>query len=77
MSRFLKFSNRLVNTAFIKRVDIEPDKYTLVLSGCHNTGIAIVGSGFTRSHEDIVWASKIDHPDSYKVVDDWINNMPN
>ena len=30
MSRFLKFSNRIVNTAFIKRVDIdkEAEKYT-------------------------------------------------
>lgn len=77
MSRFLKFSNRLVNTAFIKRVDIEPDKYTLFLASNHHTGIAMLGSGVIKSHEDIVWASKLDHPDSYKVIDDWIKHMPN
>lgn len=77
MSRFLKFSNRLVNTAFIKRVDIEPDKYTLVLASNPHTGIAMLGSGFIKSYEDIVWASKLDHPDSYKVIDDWIKHMPN
>ncbi len=77
MSRFLKFSNRLVNTAFIKRVDIEPDKYTLVLAGNHHAGIAMLGSGVIKSHEDIVWASKLEHPESYKIIDDWINHMPN
>ena len=77
MSRFLKFSNRLVNTAFIKRVDIEPDKYTLVLASNKHTGVTIFGSGFIQPNDDIVWASKLEHPDSYKVIDDWINHMPN
>jgi hypothetical protein len=77
MSRFLKFSNRLVNTAFIKRVDIEPDKYTLFLANSYHTGIIMFGTGLMRPQDDIVWASKIDHPESYKIIDDWINHMPN
>lgn len=76
MSRFLKFYNRIVNTAFIKRVDIEPDKYTIFLASNHHSGVSVLGIGYMGAHDDIIWASKTEHLQSYKVIDDWINNMP-
>lgn len=79
MSRYLKFSNRIVNTAFIKRVDIdkEAEKYTIYMATNSYRGFSIFGSGLFQSDPDIIWAGKKEHPESYKTIDDWINHKLN
>jgi len=78
MSRFLKFSNRIVNTAFIKQVEIDKvaEKYTIHMITNYYQGVSIMGSGSFQSQPDIIWAGKKEHPESYKTIDDWINHMP-
>jgi hypothetical protein len=78
MSRFIKLSNRIVNTAFITRVDIIKDKpaYELVMATSHIDGGWLFGSGNLMSQDYRIVASKEEHPESYKAIDDWIHSMP-
>jgi len=77
MSKFLKFSNRIVNTAFIKYVDIDKNipKYTLNLGNAHTTGTFIFGSGGFNSQESQVYATKTEHPESYAIIEKWIGTL--
>jgi hypothetical protein len=78
MSRFIKLSNRIINTAFITRVDIIADKpaYELVMATHHIDGGLLFGSGSLISRDYRIVASKEKHPESYKAIDDWIKHMP-
>jgi hypothetical protein len=78
MSRFIKLSNRIVNTAFITRVDIIKDKpaYELVMASHHIDGGWLFGSGSINSQDYCIVACKEKHPESYKAIDDWIKHMP-
>ena len=75
MSKFIKFSNRIVNTAFIKYVNIEPNKYTLHLASNDFTGSVLFGSGSIGSHDNLVYATKTDHPESYATIEKWIQSI--
>lgn len=77
MSKFLKFSNRIVNTAFIRSVDIDKNvpKYTLHLGNMHTTGTFIFGSGGFNSQESQVYATKTEHPESYATIEKWVNSL--
>ena len=77
MSKFLKFSNRIVNTAFIRYVDIDKNvpKYTLHLGNMHTGGTFIFGSGGFNSQESQVYATKTEHPESYAIIEKWVNSL--
>jgi hypothetical protein len=77
MSKFLKFSNRIVNTAFIRSVEIDKNvpKYTLNLGNAHTAGTIILGSGGFNSQESQVYALKTEHPESYAIIEKWINSI--
>ena len=64
MSKFKKFSNRIVNTAFIKHVHIDKNaqKYTLYLGLQEFLGTVILGSGGINSYEYQIFATKTEHP---------------
>jgi hypothetical protein len=77
MSKFLKFSNRIVNTAFIKHVhfDKNAQKYTLYLGLQEFSGTVIFGSGGINSHEYQIYATKTEHPESYATIEKWIEKL--
>lgn len=77
MSRFLKFSNRILNTAFIKHVEIDNNakKFTIYLSTRSMDGLFLLGSGSVSTETDIVYACQKEHPDSYAIVEKWINSL--
>ncbi len=77
MSKFLKFSNRIVNTAFIRYVDIDKnaEKYTLHLGFQQFSGFNILGTGAITSHETQIYATKTEHPESYATIENWINSV--
>ena len=74
MSKFLKFSNRIVNTAFIKYVDIDKNvpTYTLHLGDAYTAGTFILGTGGFNSQESQVYATKTEHPERYAIIEKWI-----
>jgi hypothetical protein len=78
MSRFLKLSNRIINTAFIQRVEFDKDltKYTLHMAQIKLEGSLLFGSGSVGTSELTIYACKKEHPESYKAIKDWIDHMP-
>ncbi len=77
MSKFIKFSNRIVNTAFIRYVDFDKtaQKYTLHLGNTYMNGVFILGSGGFNSQESQVYATKSEHPESYAIIEKWIESL--
>ncbi len=75
MSRFIKLSNRIINTALIKRVDFtEPDKYVVYFANNYFNTIGYYNKQFYET--DCIIACKKEHPESYKAIDEWIKHLP-
>lgn len=77
MSKFLKFSNRIVNTAFIRSVDFDKNvqMYTLNLGTMNIEGSFILTIGGFKSEESRVYATKVEHPESYATIEKWISTL--
>jgi hypothetical protein len=77
MSRFIKFSNIIINTAFIKHVEIDKlaEKFTIHLSSSPHSGSFFLGTGYFNGHSSYIWASKAEHPESYATVEKWIKSL--
>lgn len=77
MSKYIKFSNIIINTAFIKHVEIDKlaEKFTIHLSSSPHSGAFFLGSGYFHGHSSYIWASKAEHPESYATVEKWIHSM--
>ena len=77
MSRFIKFSNQIVNTAFIRYVNIDKpaEKITIYLTSSPHSGSFILGTGHFREHFSHIWASKAQHPENYATLEKWIKSI--
>jgi hypothetical protein len=77
MPKFLKFSNRIVNTAFIRYVDIDQsaEKFTIHLDQTLRPSAFIFGTGYFDSVPFQMWASKAEHPQSYATIEKWIHSI--
>ncbi len=77
MSRFLKLSNRIVNTALIQHVhfDKTAGKYSIHLAGSSTQGLFILGSGNISSYGNEIYATKEEHPASYEAIERWYNSV--
>jgi hypothetical protein len=71
MTKFIKFSNRIVNTAFIRYVDIDKpaEKFTIHLDQ------SLYSNSFFGSSSIKICASKAEHPESYATVEKWIQSI--
>ena len=77
MPKFIKFNNRIVNTALIRWVDIDKPaaKFTIHLDQSIRSSFFVFGSGYFSSDPYIIWASKAQHPESYATIEKWIQSM--
>ena len=77
MSKFLKLSNRIVNTALIQYVhfDKTAGKYSIHLAGTSTNGYFILGSGNISSYSNEIYATKEEHPASYEAIERWYNSI--
>jgi hypothetical protein len=77
MPKFIKFNNRIVNTAFIRYVDIDKpaEKFTIHLDQYLRSSAFIFGTGYFGSDPSQIWASKADYPESYATIEKWIQSM--
>jgi hypothetical protein len=76
MSKFIKFSNFLLNTNDIHRIIIQPNKYCIhivskKMSG-FNWGINGFGLGYISSDTSEIEVCKTNHSIDYKILSDWI-----
>ena len=77
MSKFLKFSNRIINVAYISHIhfDQAAEKYSLHLLTTTHVGSFILGSGSINGDSHQIFATKKDHPDSYEIIKNWVNSI--
>ena len=77
MSKFIKFSNRIVNTAFIRYVviDEQAKKFTIHLDQTLSNAPFILGTGYFDSSSIQMYASKTEHPESYATIEKWIKSI--
>jgi hypothetical protein len=75
MSKFIRFTNLLVNTANIIKVDILPNKYILSMSSNNISGIFIAGSGGLLPCNNKIIICKLNQRYDYLVMENWINQI--
>lgn len=77
MSKFLKLSNKVVNTAFIKHIDYDKaiEKYSIHFGSLTSQGAVILGSGNIQPYENYIYATKKDHPESYNTIEKYYNSI--
>jgi hypothetical protein len=79
MSKFIKLTSLVINTSYISKIVINPNKYCIYMvkneiNGSH-TLFNGSGAGWcsSKSHEEIEICD--DDPLNYKIISEWINNV--
>jgi hypothetical protein len=70
--RFIKLSNLLLNTNSIRRVWIDPKEFQIELTPAEINGFLVGGSGTFSSDNDLIKINKVKHPQSYKDLENWV-----
>jgi len=78
MIKFLKFSFTIINSIYIKQIDIHTDKYDIYLNdnkikGSYN----MFKLGDLSSKSSKIEISNITHPYDYKKMTNWIEKLDN
>jgi len=78
MIKFLKFSFTIINTLYIKQIDIQPNKYDIYLNdnkikGSYN----MFKLGELTSKSSKIEISNDTHPNDYIKMTKWIENLAN
>lgn len=76
MSKFIKFTNFILNTNDIHKIVIKPNKYyihiiTKKMDG-FSWGIGGFGLGNISSYTDEIEVCETQYPTDYKILTDWI-----
>ena len=69
---FIRFSNRIINPAWIQSIEIVPNAYKIIMSDPHTDGFILFSSGSISSTNKPVWIQKDKHPDDFQIVTKWI-----
>ena len=72
MTKFLKLSNMIINTAKIVTIDILPTKYTICMSNQKIDGWLLFTSGSVESRNSMIEVCENKHPIDYQLVKEWI-----
>ena len=79
MSRFIKFTNLLLNTNDIHKIVIQPNKYHVYIENKtingFNWGIGGFGLGSISSYTSEIEVCETKHPTDYKMLSDWIDKQ--
>ncbi len=71
MSTFLRLSSVIINTKYIQKIIIKPDKYHIELMSNNISG----GFGFFSSNDYEIKLCANKHPIDYKILQDWIKGL--
>jgi hypothetical protein len=75
MSRFIKLTSTIINTAHIKKIMIETGKYCLHLSDQNINGSKFFASGYITSSDSKIEICKVKNITDYTIMNTWINNL--
>lgn len=76
-SRFLRFTNFIINVNQIRKIEMPPGAYKIHLIPSEISGFTLVGSGTFQSSAEVYTVSEKDHILDYKIVTDWLENEKN
>jgi hypothetical protein len=76
MIKYLKFSFTIINLLYVKQIDIQPNKYEIYLNdnkvkGSYN----LFKVGELSSKSTKIEISNLTHPNDYKKMTKWIENL--
>jgi hypothetical protein len=74
MTNFLKFTACILNTKFITRILIEPQKYVVYLDSSQFEGYTLLGSGSVRTENLRMDICEVESPKDYKTISNWIES---
>ena len=81
MSRFIKLSNKIINTVYIENISFytNPNKYYIQMKNSVSNpfGFFIAGTGWISSgysNSSVTICSEAD-PEDYKIISKWIKNI--
>lgn len=72
-TKFLRLSNRIINTSHIEEIKINPDKYTIYLNNNGFSGFILFSSGFVHSTYNEIDVCKKNNLSDYTILTSWIN----
>ena len=72
---FIKLGNSLLNTNYIRRVWIDPKEFHIELNPSGTSGCLLMGSGSFSGDSDAIKVNKEKHPESYKELEKWVQEM--
>jgi len=79
MSKFIKFTNFILNTNDIHKIVIKPNKYVIHLISKQidgfNWGIGVFSLGNISSYTSEFEVCETKHSTDYKIVSDWISKI--
>ena len=75
MPNFIRLAKMVINTRKINTIDILPTKYIMYLNNKNVEGWFFGFAGTIESNENTVEICKHNHPDDYKIVEKWINQI--
>jgi hypothetical protein len=76
MTRFIKLTSTIINTAHIKKIMIEADKYFVHLSDQNINGSKFGWSGYyILSSDSKIEICKEKNIADYTIMNTWINNL--
>jgi len=74
MSRFVKLTNVLLNTNYIRQILIQPNKYYIYVASETFSGFNFFGFGTISSNINWIQVCETKNPVDYKIISDWIND---
>lgn len=79
MSKFIKLSNLIINKNYIHSITVKPNKYYINVMTNRFEGtkwmVAGTGVGTISSYHCEIELCETKHPNDYKIISDWINNL--
>jgi hypothetical protein len=75
MSRFLKLTNKIINTRYIETIDITPKMYKISFALKKYEGYILFASGGIDITEHEIEISEEKEPVDYAAVTEWIKSQ--
>lgn len=75
MSKFLRLSSSVINTSYIRYIQIKQNKFHIEMFNNRIYGTMILGSGNMDVEDESFEVSAEEHPTDYKMVEEWIKNL--
>lgn len=75
MSKFIKFTNLLLNSKYIQTIIVKPNTYLIHVMSNKFEGLNCIGFGTISSYNSEITVCKTKNSVDYKILSDWIDKQ--